>query len=1104
MLALLHLSHRLPWLDRIPAVGEVVPEWLRDLATLADCDVFTIMWSNPFTTRRPNHMYYINRAFYEMPHGNWLIFDTLTGERVEFNVQFLGSLEEQSPVGIGSLDAEFLLRWLQTVIPAPAVTSSQLPNHDGRVPGSSNAVQQRSVAPNQHAIGVLAQASNQSSIQQPSNVMPPPRRPVIQQSNDNMQQSMSRLVVQQPSGLILHPQPHPRVQRLDDLGQQSPIGPTSLPQNFGQVPANNFEAPPYLQLPQHNQPEIPPLTDDYDCGIDLAALGGPSHRPTTGQVNGSAIVNSRALDVANQHSKTQTSNASAPPPAISSKPRQPADDSDDDFQILDSAPPVFQAEQNGRKRKADDPSLFPSSKRVMTVAPQIQRQESRMGGINPQSVVSRETTANARQPVATHNPPTSVSTPSGLNEGRSKEAAAEKAPPRSGSGLSLTERQALREKVGRWKKLPPQEQGRLFAELPEQEREAIKEDVRQAAESRAARRAERRAASSQTVWHKQPSTHAPDTLRGVSTWSGPSGITPGEGGLEEETRMAEWFAGLSSEKQQELLGKHERRTASGVAQRVQNRHPSARLPVTPLNTMEQPRSEVLQPKDPNKSLVVLRDGQRGVGEGVSKPGISQNSLATTTNLSLGLPNARSTNHDPTSHAATSGPVRGGERPPYHQELSTSVVNEIRRMEGKGQYEVQAQAGRKRQRSQEIIDIESEKHRKTAEHPHSVGPRHPSNELEELIGIDMPYSYDGLMFDDGSRSDIPLPQDTPVDLQALMEFNTNDFGFPKGQPHFPELPSCTYAGIQSGVEDIGAQLPSVEQVTATSGPEILMPKGTDTETNHQSQPSPCNPSATATQTSIKGDSASVGKRSRTQFADDADAAEDMEDHPTKRHRSQQVDAESATAMPARDPSDADRKRSEIRKKIAQQKRASSVPGPVTESQGQSNQRTGVKVNGTQEGDNGATQKYHQLSPAKVPTTLPPREQAPPNAGLTEDFPSDIEDIEDLIGDIITYPDREEVNGAGYATPTLSPTPEPPPPPPPTRPPLHRLDRHVRIEPSSPQGYQAPTDAANFFGPPPSQPRRGLSPFSAEMAKLDAHKAREAEDEAARVNFDFEYL
>ncbi|KAL8722865.1 MAG: hypothetical protein Q9181_007404, partial [Wetmoreana brouardii] len=966
MLALLHLSHRLPWVDPIPAVGEVVPEWLRDLgtlmtsnatesnststATLADCDVVTIMWSNPFTTRRPNHMYYINRAFYDMPQRNWLMFDTITGKRVEFNIQFLGSFEEQSPVGIGSLDVEFLLRWLRPVMPVPGVASGQLPSNDRRGQENSNAVQQRSVAPNQYDIEMLPQASN------PSSMMPLLRQPVVQPSNSNMQQSMSRPVVQPSNSSELQPPSHPQVQRMDGLGPQQRVRTPSLPQNFGQVPANHIEAPPYLQLPLYNPTEAPPLIDN-DGGIDLVALGRRPLRPSNGPVSELGGENHRAL--ANQQSAGLRPNAPAPPPASSKPPaQQQAEDSDDDLQILDSAPPVFQAEQNGRKRRADDPLLSPSSKRAVTATARSQRQEGSMGGNNPpQSAVSRETSAVARQPAATHNPPTRVST---------------------------SERQALREKIQGWRNLPAQEQGRLLAELPQRDRKAIKEEARHSA---AKRRAARRTASSQTVAHRQPSAHAPDTPTGISTQSGPSGVaTLGE----QEARMAEWFAGLPSEKQLELLGKAERRTTSVLAaptQNIQSGYPAASSSVTLTGTTEQPRSQVLQPMDSNRRIQARPSGQRTVEEGVSRPGVPSSRLADMSERSLGQSDGRMDDHIPTSHAANPGPTRGGQRPLHHLESPTS-----RQREGQGQYEVQAQAGRKRQRDQEIIDVESEKRRKTAEHPHSAGFRHPSNQFEHLTGIEMPYSYDGLMFDDGSLSDIPLTQDTPADLQALVELNPNGFGFPNGQPHLHERPSYTRVGVESGVGDTGLEFPSVEQATATSAPEMSMPPSTDKEAHRRSQLSPSNPSATGTQTSTKCDSASGEKRSRRQFVEDEGVAEDVPDHPSKRHQGQHVDGESATAMPA-----------------------SSVRGPVTESQGQSNQAIGVKVNGTQE-DKGAAQQYHQPYPAKLPTTPPPPEQAPPDAGLTEDFPSDIDDdlgfnVDDYLSrDIIPYADLEEVNGS----------------------------------------------------------------------------------------------
>ncbi|KAI4239409.1 MAG: hypothetical protein LQ352_007800 [Teloschistes flavicans] len=104
-IGLIHLQRFIPWQwGPITAVGEVVPDPLQQLAKLSNCWVVTIMHSDPFKVRRPQHACYWNRAFYEMPHGGWLVFDLCTSRRVEIELRFLEDFQDQDPTGIGSID----------------------------------------------------------------------------------------------------------------------------------------------------------------------------------------------------------------------------------------------------------------------------------------------------------------------------------------------------------------------------------------------------------------------------------------------------------------------------------------------------------------------------------------------------------------------------------------------------------------------------------------------------------------------------------------------------------------------------------------------------------------------------------------------------------------------------------------------------------------------------------------------------------------------------------------------------------------------------------------------------------------------------------------
>ncbi|KAL9577202.1 MAG: hypothetical protein Q9212_006519 [Teloschistes hypoglaucus] len=105
-LGLIHLQESIPWQwGPVTPLGEVVPEALMDLTDLVDSWAITIMHSNPFMIQRPQHAYYVNKVFYEMPDRRWLVFDLLTGQRLDmWRIEFLEDYQHQDPTGIGSID----------------------------------------------------------------------------------------------------------------------------------------------------------------------------------------------------------------------------------------------------------------------------------------------------------------------------------------------------------------------------------------------------------------------------------------------------------------------------------------------------------------------------------------------------------------------------------------------------------------------------------------------------------------------------------------------------------------------------------------------------------------------------------------------------------------------------------------------------------------------------------------------------------------------------------------------------------------------------------------------------------------------------------------
>ncbi|KAL8786943.1 MAG: hypothetical protein Q9213_002485 [Squamulea squamosa] len=103
-LGLIHLSRPLKWTSPLPKVGEVVPDWLRRLGDLSNTQPTTIMWSNPHTTVMPNHLYYFEKGFYQLPDKKWLIFSLRDGKRFQCKFWPLEKPNHEIFSQIGSLD----------------------------------------------------------------------------------------------------------------------------------------------------------------------------------------------------------------------------------------------------------------------------------------------------------------------------------------------------------------------------------------------------------------------------------------------------------------------------------------------------------------------------------------------------------------------------------------------------------------------------------------------------------------------------------------------------------------------------------------------------------------------------------------------------------------------------------------------------------------------------------------------------------------------------------------------------------------------------------------------------------------------------------------
>ncbi|KAL8869983.1 MAG: hypothetical protein Q9174_003863, partial [Haloplaca sp. 1 TL-2023] len=113
-LGLIHLAEKIPWVwGEYPSHGDIIPLELQNCGMMLASEATTIMWSDPFKIKRPDHRFYYDRVFYEMPDGNWITWEQSTGQcQYLANIELLDSIDEQSPVGVGSMDVSDILQLL--------------------------------------------------------------------------------------------------------------------------------------------------------------------------------------------------------------------------------------------------------------------------------------------------------------------------------------------------------------------------------------------------------------------------------------------------------------------------------------------------------------------------------------------------------------------------------------------------------------------------------------------------------------------------------------------------------------------------------------------------------------------------------------------------------------------------------------------------------------------------------------------------------------------------------------------------------------------------------------------------------------------------------
>ncbi|KAL8966556.1 MAG: hypothetical protein Q9197_005913 [Variospora fuerteventurae] len=110
-IGLLHLSEPLLVPMPFPRVGEVVPQWLRNLAAISPAHAVTILWEDPRHCRRPDHRFYHDMAFYQMPDGEWLTFNLGSGRRTrDFNITWRQDPGVGFMEGLWSVDIKAAIR----------------------------------------------------------------------------------------------------------------------------------------------------------------------------------------------------------------------------------------------------------------------------------------------------------------------------------------------------------------------------------------------------------------------------------------------------------------------------------------------------------------------------------------------------------------------------------------------------------------------------------------------------------------------------------------------------------------------------------------------------------------------------------------------------------------------------------------------------------------------------------------------------------------------------------------------------------------------------------------------------------------------------------
>lgn len=513
-------------------------------------------------------------------------------------------------------------------------------------------------------------------------------------------------------------------------------------------------------------------------------------------------------------------------------------------------------------------------------------------------------------------------------------------------------------------------------------------------------------------------------------------------------------------------------------------------------------------------------------------------------------------------------VMAGEK--AHKQATTTAPDHGRKAAPR-QFEVPSQAGKKRQLGHESTNLAVEKRQKTQQYPQSTEPDRLREDSAPSANADMsqstpenagqlpnrltlqraiadhrgqshdlsqpslqnrqqaqgfsewedcrpsqsltPYEFyerpqEGFM--NGSspgNQQLATPPSVPnnmifPDFDAMMEFRPGDIQEQYPQFYLPQQPGESLP-VHNRAEGDDQELPTAEQVTATRAPNVAI-RSALSNTLLASSWAPSGSEAP-----------SSGKRSRTQVTEDLNAADDEQGRPTKKHRSELVEGPKETVIPATRSSDADGKRSEIRKKTDRQRKASDGRSMALTPQDQANEAVCMLDRGIQTGHADAVARHQAATPTTGPVTPPPTQGVPSAPIIIEDS-SDDEDLsadnDSLFDDTVAHRDQDCLVEEAASRSSEAATPAPASQPTASRQPfvlprgivagsraayeaeneylrLHRLDRQVGVRLPAAAGSQAIERSRP--GSPSERPR-SVSPFSAQINAILAQRKSSSPD------------